>query len=113
MARKTMTRQEATRLARERSAERLEREYKIVKLAADWMLANDELNAIYLRLYALGLNRSSVADRLGIPTAVVPRLEDLSEHESLDQEEPVDVESPEPAEDAGAAHVDGTAEQAS
>ena len=33
-------------------------------------------------------------------TAVVPRLEDLSEHESLDQEEPVDVESPEPAEDA-------------
>lgn len=88
MARTTLTRNEALRRARERSAARLHLEQALVGLTADWEQANDQLDHTYAAMYRLGLTRADIARRLDIPTTRVPRREDLPV-----DEEPGDTDS--------------------
>ncbi|MDO5676356.1 MAG: hypothetical protein Q4G35_02475 [Propionibacteriaceae bacterium] len=92
MARIALTRTEARRRARERSAAILARETQLVGLVADWELAHDALNRCFRALYDAGLTRGQIAERTGLSTGRVPRHDELLNNQGVNaQEGPVEA----------------------
>lgn len=79
MARTALTRTEARKRARERSAAIREREERLVGLVADWEVAQDALHHSYVAMYDAGLTRSEIAQRTGQAVGRVPKLDELVE----------------------------------
>lgn len=70
----TSTHDKATRWSRERVATTVARELKLTEFLADWQDATEALRESYAGMYALGMCRSGIARRLGVPIDRVPRL---------------------------------------
>ncbi len=49
------------------------RELRMVDLLADWQEAHRALLGVYAEMYAAGMLRSEIAERLGLPIEHVPR----------------------------------------
>lgn len=78
-----------TRWAREHAAAQVARELVLVELLADWQEASQALRRAYAGMYALGLCRTEIAERLSLPLDRVPAL--------LGDPDPLQSASPDPS----------------